>query len=80
MESLGDTQGGRPHQAQLSHRRRKPPHSCQSLQSQAWWWPAIPAAGTPAPKKHNQMQMHCVWVQPTAVHLGSTGDINHRKL
>lgn len=35
---------------------------------------------TPAPRRHNQMQMHYVWAQPTAVHLGSLADINHRKL
>lgn len=43
-------------------------------------WPHAPAWETAAQREHNQMQMHFVLVQPTVVHLGSTGDINHRKL
>lgn len=43
-------------------------------------WPHAPAWETAAQREHNQMQMHFVLVQPIVVHLGSTGDINHRKL
>lgn len=43
-------------------------------------WPRAPAWESAARSEHNQMQMHSVLVQPTVVHLGSAGDINHRKL
>lgn len=61
-----------------SPRRARPGGGHGDWASAATW--AVPAVQDACLERHNQMQMHFVWVQPTVVHLGSTGDIHHRKL